>query len=79
MLVYHDKLFPRQEYRRAFEALCATLPERRACKVTVELLALAHDRGCEAELAVELDSVCPASGPMGQIWLIDDRRVLGSS
>lgn len=56
-LVYRDKLFPRPEYRRAFEALCATLPERQACKVTVELLALAHDRGCEGELAAELDSL----------------------
>lgn len=54
-LVYRDKLFPRPEYRRAFEALCAALPERQACKVAVELLALAHDRGCEAELARELD------------------------
>lgn len=56
-LVYRDKLFPRPEYRRAFEALCATLPERQACTVTVELLALAHDRGCEGELAAELDSM----------------------
>lgn len=56
-LIYRDKLFPRPEYRRAFEALCATLPERQACKVTVELLALAHDRGCEGELAAELDSM----------------------
>jgi hypothetical protein len=54
-LVYRDKLFPRPEYRRAFEALCAALPERQACKIAVELLALAHDRGCEAELARELD------------------------
>ena len=34
--------------------------EKRACKVTVELLTLAHDRACEAELAqvidVELDA-----------------------
>ncbi len=49
-LVYRDKLFPRSEYRRAFEALCAALPERQACKIAVELLALAHDRSCEAEL-----------------------------
>jgi hypothetical protein len=54
-LVYRDKLFPRAEYRRAFEALCAALPERQACKIAVELLALAHDRSCEAELARELD------------------------
>ena len=29
--------------------------DRRACKVTVELLALAHDRACEAELAHVID------------------------
>lgn len=56
-LVYRDKLFPRPAYRRAHEALCAALPPQQACKVSVELLALAHDRGCEAELAVELERV----------------------
>ena len=39
---------------------CAEVGDKRACKLTVELLALAHDRGCEAELAglieVELDA-----------------------
>ncbi len=29
-------------------------PDRQACTITVELLALAHDRGCERELAEEL-------------------------
>src|SRR5690606_40288469 len=47
-LVYRDKLFPRPAFRRTYEALCAALPERQACKTIVELLALAHDRGCEA-------------------------------
>src|SRR5690606_2609098 len=37
-LVYRDKLFPRQEYRRAFEALLEHLPDKQACKITVELL-----------------------------------------
>jgi hypothetical protein len=40
--------------------LRAEVGDKRACKVTVELLALAHDRACEAELAqvidVELDA-----------------------
>lgn len=54
-LVYRDKLFPRPAYRRAFEALSAQLPERMACKITVDLLGLAHDRGCERELAEEVD------------------------
>jgi hypothetical protein len=56
-LVYRDKLFPRPAYRRAFEALVTELPEKTACKISVDLLALAHDRGCERELAEELDRV----------------------
>lgn len=59
-LVYRDKLFPRPPYRRAFEALAAQLPEKLACKITVELLALAHERGCERDLAGELDRVLDA-------------------
>nr|WP_164881868.1 IS21 family transposase [Sinirhodobacter populi] len=53
-LAYRDKLFPRSEYRRVWEAYSTARAERQACKITVELLALAHDRGCEAELAIEL-------------------------
>ena len=59
-LVYRDKLFPRPAYRRAFEALSAQLPEKMACKITVDLLALAHDRGCERELAEEVARVLDA-------------------
>lgn len=59
-LVCRDKLFPRPAYRRAFEALVAQLPEKMACKVTVELLALAHDRGCERELGDEIEAVLTA-------------------
>lgn len=50
-LVYRDRLFPREAFRRTFDALLAAVSERQACKTMVELLALAHDRGCEAELA----------------------------
>ena len=50
-LVYRDQLFPRAAYKRAFEALLAGLGEKRACRTMVGLLALAHDRACEAELA----------------------------
>jgi len=46
-LVYRDQLFPRPAYARAFEALHQSVGDKRACKLTVELLALAHDRGCE--------------------------------
>ena len=59
-LVYRDQLFPRRAYARAFEALRERCDERHACKVTVELLALAHERACEAELsdviAADLDA-----------------------
>jgi len=59
-LVYRDQLFPRPAYARAFEALRERCDERHACKVTVELLALAHERACEAELsdviAADLDA-----------------------
>jgi len=50
-LVYRDQLFPRPAYARAFEVLRERCDERHACKVTAELLALAHERACEAELA----------------------------
>jgi hypothetical protein len=55
-LVYRDQLFPRRAYRRAFEALLASDSEKQACRTMVGLLALAHDRACEAELAAILDA-----------------------
>jgi len=60
-LVYRDQLFPREAYRRAFEALLEATSERQACKTMVELLSLAHERGCESELAGHLD-VCAHEG-----------------
>jgi hypothetical protein len=53
-LVYRDQLFPREAYRLTFEFLREQLPERAACKTMVELLSLAHDRACEAQLAAVL-------------------------
>jgi hypothetical protein len=50
-MVYRDQLFPRDAYKRAFDRLLERLPERTACRTMVDLLALAHDRACEAELA----------------------------
>src|ERR1700683_3091687 len=55
-LVYRDQLFPRPAYARAFGALHRGGADKRACKLTVELLALAHDRGCEVELARLIDA-----------------------
>lgn len=54
-LVYRDQLFPRQPFRDMFEVLLEKVGEKAACRVTVDLLALAHDRGCEAELAAHLE------------------------
>ena len=53
-LVYREQLFPRQPYARAFEVMRARLPDRTACRIMVDLLALAHERGCEAALAEQL-------------------------
>jgi hypothetical protein len=55
-LVYRNSLFPRSAYRAMFERLCEMQGERIACRVTVELLALAHERACEAELAQQLEA-----------------------
>ncbi len=54
-LVYRDALFPRPAYRQAWDRLLAAGDARAACKTMVALLALAHERGCEAELAAVLD------------------------
>ena len=53
-LVYRDQLFPRRAFALAFEALLAASGERPACRVMVGILALAHERACEAELALAL-------------------------
>ena len=53
-LVYRDQLFPREAYRLTFERLRDVGSDRAACKIIVELLSLAHDRACEAELATVL-------------------------
>ena len=50
-IVYREQLFPREAYRRMFDRLLEQLPDRIACRTMVELLALAHERACEAELA----------------------------
>jgi hypothetical protein len=59
-LVYRDQLFPRQAYRQTFDALVERLPDKQACKMMVELLALAHERGCERELADQLAATLDA-------------------
>jgi len=59
-LVYRAQLFPREAYRLTFDRLIEDMPEKAACRLMVDILSLAHDRGCEAELAsvltIELDA-----------------------
>jgi hypothetical protein len=60
-LVYRDQLFPRDAYRLTFDRLLEKLPEKSACRLMVNLLALAHERGCEAEIATLLEADLAAS------------------
>ena len=60
-LVYRDQLFPREAYRQTFDRLLERLAEKPACRLMVNLLALAHERGCEAELATLLEADLAAS------------------
>jgi transposase InsO family protein len=52
-LVYRDQLFPREAYRLTFERL-RVVSDKVACRTLVDLLSLAHDRACEAQLAAIL-------------------------
>lgn len=61
-LIYRDQLFPREAYRHLFEAAMDALPAKRACRLTVDALALAHERGCEAELAAVIAEALGAGG-----------------
>ena len=69
-LVYREQLFPRRAYRRAFEALLARNSDKQACRTMVGLLALAHDRACEADLAAAIDAELDA----GQLPDLDALR-----
>lgn len=54
-LVYRDQLFPRKAFSDMFMVMLEQTGEKEACRMAVDLLALAHDRGCEAELAAQLE------------------------
>jgi hypothetical protein len=71
-LVYRDQLFPSRAYARAFEALLSNESEKQACRTMVGLLALAHDRACEAELARAIDADLDA-GVLPNLTLLRDR------
>jgi hypothetical protein len=49
--IYRDSLFPRTEYAEAWKVLQRDLPRRDACRRMVDLLFIAHEEACEAELA----------------------------
>ncbi len=68
-LVYRDQLFPREAYRQTFDRLVERLPERQACRIMVELLSLAHERGCERELAEELSGSLDKGEPPDMAFL----------
>ena len=55
-----DAMFPRTEYRRAWDRLSEELPERQACRVMVGLLDLAIRGACEAALAQRLGQLLDA-------------------
>ena len=61
-----DELFPREAFRRCFEMAMAQLDERSACRLTVKLLALAHEENCEAALAAEIDA-CLQAGKLPEL------------
>ncbi|MGB3625807.1 MAG: IS21 family transposase, partial [Henriciella sp.] len=54
-LVYRDQLFSRRAFRDMFAVLLERTGDKQACRMTVDLLALAHDRGCDAELAAQIE------------------------
>ena len=65
-----DAMFPRTEYRRAWERLSEELPERQACRVMVCLLDLAIRGGCEAALAQRLGQLLDA-GMLPELALLE--------
>jgi transposase InsO family protein len=71
-LVYRDQLFPREAYRQTFDRLLERLAEKPACRLMVNLLAIAHDRGCEAELAAILEADL-AAGRLPDLAALRDR------
>jgi hypothetical protein len=59
-LLYRDTLWPHPAYKRAFEALLRATTPRRACRIAVGLLALAHEHACETDLASAIDVLIDA-------------------
>jgi hypothetical protein len=71
-LAYRNQLFPRDAYRQTFDLLLERIPEKSACRLMVNLLALAHERGCEAELAA-LRAIDLAAGQLPDLTALRER------
>ena len=71
-LVYRDELFPRQAFRRCFDRALDELGERKACRLTVGLLTLAHEGNCEAALAGAIEESL-ARGELPRLDRLRDR------
>src|ERR1700688_284813 len=71
-LAYRNQLFPRDAYRQTFDRLLERIPEKSACRLMVNLLALAHERGCEAELAALL-AIDLAAGQLPDLAALRER------
>lgn len=69
-LVYRDQLFPRDAYRQMYERILSEHGAHSACKTMVELLAIAHEQGCEATLAAALQVTLQA----GELAQLDELR-----
>jgi hypothetical protein len=65
-----EAMFPRSEYRRAWERLASELPERQACRAMVSLLDLAMRAACEAALAQRLTQILDA-GLLPEVALLE--------
>ena len=65
-LTYRNELFPRQAFRHCFDQALAELGERPACRLLVNLLALAYEQNCEAALAEEIKT-CLSQGKLPQL------------
>ena len=58
--IHRDGLFPREEYRICHDMAREQRGDREACRLSVKLLALAHEANCEAALAEALRPILEA-------------------
>ena len=72
-LIYRDQLFPSPVFREVFDLALLRKPDpQSACRLAVDLLSLAHEQGCEAELAVVLTDYL-ARGELPEISVLRRR------